>query len=130
MELEGLSEPFKDFLDFWGVSHDKTMFVLCVYVKYMALITNFKFMPYIFSKANRLSSSRGTPKYSVASFPYDQFNFLLRALTHPREKKSETKRRFGERRAEMCLPKASLEGGLRWDSTGEIRKKPCSKPHG
>ena len=82
MELEDLSQPFKDFLDFWGVSHDKTMFVLCVFVKYMALITNFKFMPYIFSKANRLSSSRGTPKYSVASFPYDQFYFLLRALTH------------------------------------------------
>ena len=83
MELEGLSQPFKDFLDFWGVSHDKTMFVLCVFCK--KYVINYKFQVYaiyFFSKANRLSSSRGTPKYSVASFPYDQFNFLLRALTH------------------------------------------------
>ena len=33
-------------------------------------------MPYIFRKANGLSSSGRTSQYSFASFPYDQFNFL------------------------------------------------------
>ena len=54
----------------------------------------------------------------------------MRALTHPRDKKSETKRRIGGRKAEKRLPKASLEGGLRRDFTGEIRKKPCDFSHG
>ena len=65
-----------------------------------------------------------------ADFSLKKGCVYLAAATHPLEKKSETKRLFGGRKAEKRLPVTSLEGDLRWDFVGETRKKPCGKTHG